>query len=43
MAEVNEELADAPEKAGETWIFAVAPYVLQEDLMSEAEYTLFVG
>lgn len=43
VAEVNEELADAPEKAGEMWIFAVAPYVLQEDLMSEAEYTLFVG
>ena len=43
VAEVNEELADAPEKTGESWIFAVAPYVLQEDLMSDAEYAAFLG
>ena len=43
VAEVNDELADAPEKAGESWIFAVEPFVLQEDLMSEAEYSVFLG
>ena len=40
VAEVNEELADAPEKAGEegVWIFAVAVDALPEGLMDEAQY-----
>ena len=44
VAEVNGELADAPEKAGEdgVWLFAVGDPVLADGLMSEAEYEAFL-
>lgn len=44
IVEVNDELNDAPEKAGEgEWIFAVAADELPAGLMSEAEYKAFLG
>ena len=44
VAEVNGELADAPEKAGEdgVWLFAVGDPVLADGLMSESEYEAFL-
>lgn len=40
VAEVNAELADSPEKAGEdgVWLFAVGSPALADGLMDETEY-----